>query len=394
MNFNFTRLTKLSSLSLMMLFAVCTQAQTLEWRLTNLSYSSVDPDAAGPAKGSFTFELQIRSTGATATGINAISTGWSYDSTKAMLPTGALCISTGTPTNVVLTTELTNSFFTFGNVNQCGSFTQTAGSVTLNKRVIGTLDGTGIDISSSWKTLFTVTMWSTDINTPEGGYVAINSGVGGSPSPFDTYAAADAAANEYTVNSLTYSTPLAAGTTLPVAFSGFNVSCRGNATLIAWATESELNSSYFSIEKSLNGREWTAVGRINAAGNSQSRKFYQYLYPQTGKAMFRVKEYDFDGKTTQTEIASANCESSNPTTSLFPNPAKDIIKVSISSQSSERVQLQITDAEGRKLRNKSVSLIAGTNQVEMNVSGLADGNYLLQVIRAQTVSESIPFIKN
>jgi len=394
MKFNFTRLAKASIFSLLMLSAIFTNAQTLEWQLSNLSYSSIDPDGAGPATGSFTFELQIRSTGATATGINAISTGWSYDSTKAMLPTGVACVSLGTPTNVVLTPELITASFTYGSVNQCGTFTQTAGSASLNKRVIGTLDGTGIDISSAWKTLFTVTMWSTGTSIPEGGFLAINSGAGGSPAEFPTYAASDAAANEYAVNSLTYSTPLAAGTSLPVTFSGFNVSCRGNGTLISWATESELNSSYFVVEKSLNGRDWSSIGKINAAGNSQSRKSYQYFHPQTGKALFRVKEYDLDGKTTLTAIASANCESGIANTTIFPNPAKDIVKVSINSQTGERVQLQITDVEGRKLRNKSASLIAGSNQVELNLSGLADGNYLLQVIRSQTISESIPFIKN
>ena len=100
----------------------------------------------------------------------------------------------------------------------------TTGSQTFDRRAVG-YSGTEVPstLTTTYVDIFTVTLWTLSTVNPEGGYVVINSGAGGTPGAFSTYAVSDDLANEYVANSLTYDTPLALGTgALPVLFTKFD----------------------------------------------------------------------------------------------------------------------------------------------------------------------------
>jgi hypothetical protein len=364
-------------------------AQDMEWKLVNPVYVGTDPDGAGPATGIASFTLQIRAINAPIPGINAISTGWSYDSTKAMVPTTPGCTIVSNPANVALSSDFTNAGFAYTTVNQCGNFTQIAGSASLNKRVVGTLDGSGITIGTSFMDIFTVTMWALD-SINKGGSFAINSGAGGFPEPFATYSAADDLAGEYIINSLSFSTPIA----LPVTFSSFNVTCKGNAALINWSTDMESNSSHFVIEKSMNGSSWTSIGTVKAAGYSNTRKNYQFNFPSKGNAIFRLKQVDLDGLFSYSKVAASNCGSNTRAVAIYPVPAHEKLKVSVNTEQTATTQFILLDATGKRLRVLNNILQAGNNTIDMDLTGLNPGTYLLQVINDLETVDIISFIKD
>ena len=108
----------------------------------NPIYSSVDPDGAGPATGSVTFTLQIRAVSASIPNITGISTGWSWQSANAMLPTGSPCgtNSVTQPANITMSAAFAG--FTYNNVNECsGSVNFSNGTQTFDRRSSGTIDG-------------------------------------------------------------------------------------------------------------------------------------------------------------------------------------------------------------------------------------------------------------
>ncbi|MBC7487912.1 MAG: hypothetical protein H7282_14310, partial [Cytophagaceae bacterium] len=63
---------------------------------------------------------------------------------------------------------------------------------------------------------------------------------------------------------------------LPVEFTDFNAIRKGAGALLTWGTAIELNSSYFIIEKSLDGISFSSIGRVEAAGNSSSLIRYNF----------------------------------------------------------------------------------------------------------------------
>ena len=356
-------------------------AQLCEWRLGNETFSAVDPDGAGPATGSVTFTLQIHTVSGTITDVTGISTGYNYQSSRAMVPTTVTnCALTSNPSNVTVSSAFLAGGFAYLDVNQCSAFPQTAGGQTFDRRAVGTLQaaGAGVVLTTAWVDIFTVTLWTLGSSYPQGGYVSINASSGGAPNPFDSYAIADVPANEYVANSLTFITPLAIGGTLPVQFTRFETKCTNTGTLISWATAQEFNSSSFEIERSTNGSNWINVGSIGAAGNSASEKAYQQVDLNGGNAFYRIKQVDKDGGFVYTAIERANCAVKNITTLIYPVPATDVLNIVIKSDHAVRTQLQVFDIHGKLVKTQDANVQKGNNNFRINLNGLAAGDYIIR----------------
>ncbi len=86
--------------------------------------------------------------------------------------------------------------------------------------------------------------------------------------------------------------------TLPVKLNSFTVQKANSSAQLNWSTEQELNSSYFSVERSSDGRKWNSIFRVNAAGNSTQVNNYKAFdnTPLNGINYYRLKQFDGDGK--------------------------------------------------------------------------------------------------
>ena len=94
--------------------------------------------------------------------------------------------------------------------------------------------------------------------------------------------------------------------TLPVKFVNFDVAYKSKQSKLIFSTASETNNDFFTIERSIDGAEFDAIGEIKGAGNSSSELQYEYVdeNPLPGINYYRVKQTDFDGKYSYTEIKS------------------------------------------------------------------------------------------
>ncbi|MEO7445284.1 MAG: T9SS type A sorting domain-containing protein [Ferruginibacter sp.] len=351
--------------------------QVFEWRLVNPVFSSVDPDGAGPATGSATFKMQIHTTSGSVADVSAISVGWNYQSASAMIPAPPGCSIVSNPANVTVSSIFVSGGFAFTTVNQCGIFNQSAGGQSFDRRTVGTLDGTGLMINTTWIDVYTVTMWT--LNGSSGGYVSINSGAGGTPAPFSTYAVSDVPANEYVANSLTYTIPLSLSGAIPVTFSKFNAQCTGSGALISWSTENEINSSHYEIEKSTDGTNWVTVATVNAAVNSSTSKDYQQIdLGNVSKALYRIKQVDKDGTYSYTNVARTNCESKLITILIYPVPANDKLNIIIKSDRSLKTELIVYDGLGQEVRRMNATITSGNNNFIFNLNNLSAGRYTIK----------------
>src|SRR6185369_13902085 len=93
-----------------------------------------------------------------------------------------------------------------------------------------------------------------------------------------------------------------------------------------WTTASEINNSYFTIERSLDGIAYEEIGRVEGAGNSTYDISYNYT-DQSPSAhatiYYRLKQTDFDGKheTFDPDFVNFDSRSSKfEVTSFGPNP--------------------------------------------------------------------------
>lgn len=355
-------------------------SQDFEWRLANGAFNATDPDGVGPATGSVSFTLQIRTRlPAVTIPISGMSTGFVWQTANAILPTGVPCAnSVPQPSNISISPAFAG--YTYNNVNHCsGAVSFSTGGQLFDRRAVGTVDG-GLDvlITNAWTDVFTVTLWSRNLATPQAGFVALNSTNAGAPGPFSNYDISDALANVYDANSLTFTSPLPLiGGTLPVTFSGYDVKCNDKGALLTWSTATEQNSDRFEIQRSENGIDWITVDKVAAAGNSNANRSYQYLDLKGGASFYRIRQVDIDGRFTYTTIKRTDCKAGQFDVVLYPVPAKDKLTVVIKADRAVRTDLQIIDMSGKTVSRIPTQVNSGNNTINLNVANLPAGQYIL-----------------
>ena len=171
---------------------------------------------------------------------------------------------------------------------------------------------------------------------------------------------------------------------LPVKLISLNCLYTGEYVALEWSTSQEINVSYYLIQRSSNGIDFTDAGRVSAGGNSQSIMTYhfsdQLTEKKAGKLFYRLKMIDLDGSFEYSSAISVNI----PFHSRFaisPNPAKNILKVN----GNQIFKVEIYDLAGRPLIRKND---LNTHEISINISGLTSGAYLVRVTGKDEVVHS------
>ena len=90
--------------------------------------------------------------------------------------------------------------------------------------------------------------------------------------------------------------------------------------------------------------------------------------------------------------SAGNVSRVEPRVSIFPNPANDIVNISLSSLSGDPVLLSVSDITGRVLRTKKVHNNAADLATSFDISALSPGIYFVKV-KAGTQQYVIKFVK-
>ncbi len=163
---------------------------------------------------------------------------------------------------------------------------------------------------------------------------------------------------------------------LPITWLGISAECNQGKIIIKWSTASEQNSDYFTLEKSLDGINFTSTKTIPASINSNTIKNYSAMDNDVVlKTMFyRVSETDYDGKTTYSSIISIS-ECSYDNIVVY---ADNGINISITTTSDETYNIDVYDMLGQKISSQINNVYVGNNQIKLN-NNLASSMYLIKV---------------
>lgn len=105
--------------------------------------------------------------------------------------------------------------------------------------------------------------------------------------------------------------------TLPIELLEFNAKRNDRYVDLTWQTASETNNNYFTVEKSIDGLNFSSIGNLSGAGNSSSVLSYKLIDSsptQDRISYYRLKQTDYDGTFTYSDIVSVK-----------PNVKKEII---------------------------------------------------------------------
>jgi Secretion system C-terminal sorting domain len=165
---------------------------------------------------------------------------------------------------------------------------------------------------------------------------------------------------------------------LAVKLSGFAGKPINKDVQLSWETLTEINSDAFFIERSADGSVFTAVDKVNAAGNSFSALEYVYIDKNaaTGKNFYRLKQVDRNGGYEYSKIIEISTASSTAaaTINMFPNPAVNYVTINHPFAGNNEV-LQILNFQGNILLQQRIT--AGSFQTRIDLPRLPAGVYQL-----------------
>ncbi|MEY4925575.1 MAG: hypothetical protein RI894_11, partial [Bacteroidota bacterium] len=259
-----------------------------------------------------------------------------------------------TDPNIIIATRVTKSdgSYLFANLNPDTYFVEFGAPSGLNPTVksIGTEDGSDADILTG-KTSPTVLARAMNLRTIDAGFTPI---------------------------------------TLPVKLLYFRGTAKVCAITLNWATATEQNSRSFEVWRSNDqGRTWLLLTTVAAAGTSNIMRSYNFIDAKPNREnYYRLVQIDYDGhKVTYNlaqNITTNGCyeETANGISGLFPNPnATDKVTVKFyTDRNDTEISFELYDIAGKLIETQAKSIVKGANIINIDLSRLTQGTYLIRAI--------------
>ena len=166
---------------------------------------------------------------------------------------------------------------------------------------------------------------------------------------------------------------------LPIELVDFSARLESNnAVTLQWITSVEINNDFFTIERSLDGVEWTTVATVQGAGDSREPIAYysQDEIPLQGTSYYRLKQTDFDGQYTYSPIRAVNKTKQIQPLVVYPNPTRD--KIILQGPILEAEQVRVFDMRGTEVTGQVQFQNSATNALLVDLTKLSKGMYVIQ----------------
>src|SRR5690606_13882255 len=178
---------------------------------------------------------------------------------------------------------------------------------------------------------------------------------------------------------------------LPIELLDFYAEAKNGFIEIKWITASEKNNDFFTIERSLDGKEFRPIGEVNGKGNSIELSYYTYEdhNPINGIQYYQLKQTDTNGVFEYSKIIRVSYDKGIGEFDLtvFPNPVSSFdfaVKLNSSNKESP-VSISIFDMLGKEHYKTVVDAETLLNEMKISKTTLSAGIYIVSVQQADKI---------
>lgn len=152
---------------------------------------------------------------------------------------------------------------------------------------------------------------------------------------------------------------------LPSELIAFTAEVTLTGALLRWSTATECDVSHFNLERSADLATWTTIGAVDAMGNCQEQRNYEWLdaWPIAGDGFYRLRIVDNDGSSATSAIVGVRWEPQGAM--VHPNPSTGTFWVENAGQA-----IGVLDAFGRTVPATLGAVTERATAVHVEGSGL------------------------
>lgn len=157
---------------------------------------------------------------------------------------------------------------------------------------------------------------------------------------------------------------------MPIELASFNATNHNNSSYLEWETLIEINNKGFEVLHSTNTIKWEVLEFVIGQNTDA---YYNYIHsdPQAGKNYYRLKQIDFDGQFTLSDIRTVYVEDARLDLHFFPNPTTYFITINGGTGSSTAF---LYDAKGWLVCQVNLAVTA-----RIDLTAFDSGIYILSV---------------
>jgi Secretion system C-terminal sorting domain len=162
-----------------------------------------------------------------------------------------------------------------------------------------------------------------------------------------------------------------ANTTLSVELTNLSAKSINKTTVLNWQTASEKYNQGFTVERSLNGADYAAIGQVKGFGTTNVAHSYAFTdaTPANGVNYYRLRQADFNGKETLSKVVSVI--SGKNFLVLKNTLVQNLLDVTVGEETKESIS--IFNVSGQLVYSAKVQ----GNQL-LDISALTSGLYIVR----------------
>jgi len=188
---------------------------------------------------------------------------------------------------------------------------------------------------------------------------------------------------------------------LPIKLISFDAVPNGSEIELHWATATEVNNDFFTIERTNDGVNFEELEKVKGSGNTSTEMKYSTVdkKPLTGLFYYRLRQTDFDGKTEVFNLVPVHMDKSSKEESFevlktYPNPFNEKVNVELNCGKAVVLTIDLLSLDGRTIHHEMFDCAEGNNTYAyLQQSHINPGNYILNISDNEGFRKTIKLMK-
>jgi hypothetical protein len=157
----------------------------------------------------------------------------------------------------------------------------------------------------------------------------------------------------------------------------FTAVVANNNAVLEWNASPSSTPESFVIEKSIDGKIFYSIGKIEAVNGRSNYKYNDPLYMAPSILYYRVKATDAVGHFTYSAVRALRISTAASSIQIFPNPVSNEIMVQLpASWISRNINYEIIDQSGRMIWRESGKVYSNLHRIKFNTN--VSGTYFIK----------------
>ncbi|HVG40035.1 MAG TPA: T9SS type A sorting domain-containing protein, partial [Chitinophagaceae bacterium] len=182
---------------------------------------------------------------------------------------------------------------------------------------------------------------------------------------------------------------------LPVTFMSFDIKEVADRMQLNWSVANVKDHSYFEVERSVDGINFKAIGKVQERINNRASAAFQFIdkeVPLSEKLYYRIKQCDENKSCYYSPVQEIKLHALTKDIKLYPVPVSKVLQVKYIAATAQTIDVHIINSLGTMVTTQRKIVTKGYNTFSIETSNLPAGKYIL-LLQDEKGKRSQPFTK-